>query len=240
MSLLTQVISIAPRLISTPFAASSEGSTNSGQHETAVAEFFAGEGWTIIPKIVIIPPTGRAKKAKEEYIMDRNTHRPKPLDLPHTDGYYTILQPYSKTGRGAMNPAPDLYIVRIKSCRITEWLGIECKSSKDSLCPMWNEHLPRAYEKGNIIYFFSGFDKVSKTTRNTLFTNQIFFRGREFDEEGFWTKIRAMMMDEWTRNYAADFPMVECKLRQFCGQTPFTAAQMKEMTVQTLAFLETH
>jgi hypothetical protein len=231
MSIKEKFIPLIESLVAHDFQASEEGTTSSGRHETAVANFFAARGFPIIEKIIKV---GR----KDVYIMDRTSHSPRPVDLPHADGYYTILQPYSKTGRGAMNPAPDIYLVRITSHRITEWLGIECKSSKDSLCPMWNEHLPRAFTKGNILYFFSGFDKASATKMNTLFTSDIFFKGKQFDEDAFWKKIRDFMMETWNTTHATELPMVVCKLRQFCGQKPFTPVEMREMVTKTIAFLK--
>ena len=242
MSLIKKFLQLVPRLISQDFTAASEGSTNSGIHETAVANFFVNEGFPHMAKTVIIKTVNtRTNKEKEtdEYVMDRTSHSPKPFDLPYTDGFYTILQPYSKTGRGAMNPAPDLYLVDIQDKRITQWLGLECKSSKDSLCPMWNEHLPRDYEKGNILYFFTGYDKASKKKMNTLFTSRSFFRGLDGNriEEKFWLEVRAEMMAKWEKEYAKDFPMVKCKLRQFCGQNPFTVEEMSSMTKTTMAFL---
>jgi len=233
-----RLASLVPELIKTEFTSSSEGSTNSGKHETAVAEFFHSKGFSPLEKTVNVKKP-RAKKESEEYVMNRITHSPNQYDINKDDGFYTILQPYSKTGRGAMNPAPDLYLVNIVSKRIVEWIGIECKSSKDSLCPMWNEHLPRDYVKGNILYFFSGYDKESKTKMNTLFTSEIFFQGQDGREieDKFWHDVREHMMTLWKKDYAARFPMVSCKLRQFCGQYPFTQDQMTTMVGQTLEFL---
>ena len=148
MLIIQKLVLLVQQLIQTEFASSSEGSTNSGTHESAVAEFFNSNGFLPLQKTVMVKKT--KGKESEEYIMNRTTHSPNPYDIDKPDGFYTILQPYSKTGRGAMNPAPDLYLVSIVSKRIVEWLGIECKSSKDSLCPMWNEHLPREFVKGNI------------------------------------------------------------------------------------------
>jgi hypothetical protein len=171
--------------------------------------------------------------------MNRTTHSPNSYEIDKPDGFYTILQPYSKTGRGAMNPAPDLYLVSLVSKRIVEWIGIECKSSKDSLCPMWNEHLPRDFVKGNILYFFSGYDKESKKKINTLFTSEVVFNGQDGKEieDKFWHDVRQHMMTLWNKDYATRFPMVACKLRQFCGQYPFTQEQMTSMVVRTVDFL---
>jgi hypothetical protein len=238
MPIIPTLISLIPQLIQTEFACSSEGSTNSGTHETAVSNFFAKNGFTPLEKTVAVPTK---RSSSEKYLMNRTTHSPNPYDIDKPDGLYNILQPYSKTGRGAMNPAPDLYLVAIVSKRIVEWVGIECKSSKDSLCPMWNEHLPREYVKGNILYFFSGYDKETKTKVNTIFTSEIFFQGKDGKkiEEKFWVDVRAYMTQLWNNEYATDFPMVACKLRQFCGQYPFTPAQMASMVSQTTEFLKT-
>lgn len=235
--LINTLISLIPQLIQTEFSSSSEGSTNSGRHETAVSKFFAKNGFTDLEKTV---PVKTKRSSSEKYLMNRLTHSPNPYDIDKPDGLYNILQPYSKTGRGAMNPAPDLYLVSVKSGRIVEWIGIECKSSKDSLCPMWNEHLPREYVKGNILYFFSGYDKETKTKLNTIFTSDIFFQGNDGKkiEEKFWLDVRAYMSHLWNTEYASEFPMVSCKLRQFCGQYPFTQAQMASMVTQTTEFLE--
>jgi len=237
MPILSIFLPIIPQLIQTEFASSSEGSTNSGTHESAVAEFFHSKGFLPLQKTVMIKKA-RGKES-EEYLMNRTTHSPNPYDIEKPDGFYTILQPYSKTGRGAMNPAPDLYLVSIVSKRIVEWIGIECKSSKDSLCPMWNEHLPREYVKGNILYFFSGYDKEAKKKVNTLFTSEIFFQGQDgrVIEEKFWHDVRSYMTTLWNKDYAPRFPMVACKLRQFCGQYPFTQGQMSSMVTQTVEFL---
>ena len=162
----------------------------------------------------------------------------KPLDLPYDDGPYSILQPYSKTGRGAMTPAPDIYLVWVVKNRITEWLGVEAKSSKDSLCPMWNEHLPRPYIQGNILYFFSGYDKDTKKKINTIFTGEVFFKGKEFPEKELWNRVRAAMA-AIVSEYKKNFSMVEFKLRQFNGQKPFTSKEMVDMVTETTAFLST-
>lgn len=237
MPIIQRLVQLVPQLIQTEFASSSEGSTNSGTHESAVAEFFNNNGFLPLQKTVMVKKT-RGKES-EEYVMNRTTHSPNLYDIDKPDGFYTILQPYSKTGRGAMNPAPDLYLVSLVSKRITEWIGIECKSSKDSLCPMWNEHLPREFVKGNILYFFSGYDKESKKKMNTLFTSEIFFNGQDGREieEKFWHDVREQMMTLWNKDYAARFPMVACKLRQFCGQIPFTQEQMTSMTSKAVEFL---
>ena len=237
MPIIPRLIQLVPQLIQTEFTSSSEGSTNSGTHESAVAEFFHTNGFLPLQKTVMVKkPRG---KESEEYLMNRITHSPNPYDINTPDGFYTILQPYSKTGRGAMNPAPDLYLVSLVSKRIVEWVGIECKSSKDSLCPMWNEHLPRDFVKGNILYFFSGYDKESKKKMNTLFTSEIFFDGQDGKEieDKFWHDVRQHMMTLWNKDYATRFPMVACKLRQFCGQIPFTQEQMTSMVVRTVEFL---
>ena len=138
-----------------------------------------------------------------------------------------------------MNPAPDLYLVSIVEYRIVAWIGIECKSSKDSLCPMWNEHLPRPFIKGNILYFFSGYNKETKEKKNTLFTSEIFFQGQDGTviEDIFWKEVRKDMIAKWDKEYASRFPMVLCKLRQFCGQNPFTQEQMTSMVSSTIEFL---
>jgi hypothetical protein len=235
--LITRLVELIPRLIETEFTSSSEGSTNSGKHEADVAKFFYDNGFPHLDKTVNIKT--RAKKESAQYVMNRKTHSPNEYTINKTDGFYTILQPYSKTGRGAMNPAPDLYIVSIVSYRIIAWIGIECKSSKDSLCPMWNEHLPRPFVKGNILYFFSGYNKELKEKKNTLFTSEIFFQGEDGSviEDTFWKDVRKYMMTKWETDYASRFPMVECKLRQFCGQHPFTQGQMNSMVSDTIAFL---
>lgn len=237
MPIISRLVSLVPQLIQTEFASSSEGSTNSGTHESAVAEFFHSNGFLPLQKTVTVKKT--RGKDSEEYVMNRTTHSPNPYDIDKVDGFYTILQPYSKTGRGAMNPAPDLYLVYLVSKRITEWIGIECKSSKDSLCPMWNEHLPREFVKGNILYFFSGYDKETKKKMNTLFTSEIFFNGQDGREieDKFWHDVREHMMTLWNKDYAERFPMVACKLRQFCGQIPFTQEQMTAMTSKAVEFL---
>ena len=237
MLIIQKLVLLVQQLIQTEFASSSEGSTNSGTHESAVAEFFNSNGFLPLQKTVMVKKT--KGKESEEYIMNRTTHSPNPYDIDKPDGFYTILQPYSKTGRGAMNPAPDLYLVSIVSKRIVEWLGIECKSSKDSLCPMWNEHLPREFVKGNILYFFSGYDKESKKKMNTLFTSEIFFQGQDgrVIEDKFWHDVRSFMTTLWDKEYASRFPMVACKLRQFCGQIPFTQEDMIHMVSQTVEFL---
>lgn len=243
LSLIKILLPLIPELIRQDFPVSSEGSTSKGIHETAVANFFVAAGLPLIGATVTIKSTNaRSKKEKtvEMYIMNRYTHEPtKGIQLPYSDGAYTILQPYSKDGRGAMTPSPDIYIVYIRNKRIVEWLGNECKSSKSSLCPMWNEHLPRAYKKGNILYFFTGYDKVSKKKINTLFTSEIFSKGQDGSkiEDTFWPEVRAFMMAKWAEEYAKDFPMVECKLRQFCGQTPFSPEEMVRMVEDTTAFL---
>jgi hypothetical protein len=227
------------RFIATDFVTSQEGATNSGLHETAVAKFFSENGFPITEKIVVVK-TQRSQK--EIYIMNRATHCPTDsLEITRPDGFYTILQPYSKTGRGAMNPSPDLYLIYIENNKVKEWLGIECKSSKDSLCPMWNEHLPRDFSKGNILYFFSGFDKATKQKLNTLFTSTIFFNGQDGSviETKFWDDVRTFMKSQWETNYAKAFPMVDCKLRQFCGQFPFTKTQTAEMNEKSRIFLQT-
>lgn len=240
MALIKKFIPLIPNLIAREFAASAEGITNNGKHEKDVANFFVENGFPLIKCIIDVKPKSkRAKKEKQEYIMDRKTHSPKALNLPYNEGFYTILQPYSKAGRGAMNPSPDIYLVFVQENRITEWLGIECKSSEDSLRPMWNEHLPRPYMKGNIIYFFSGYDNISKKKMNTLFTSEIFFKDKEFDEKKFWKEVRAAMITIWERDYAADFPKIECNLRQFCGQIPFTSKEMEDMVIETTKFLST-
>jgi hypothetical protein len=237
MQIIPRLVQLVPQFIKTEFASSSEGSTNSGTHESAVAEFFHDNGFLPLQKTVIVKKT--RGNDSEEYVMNRTTHSPNRYEIDKPDGFYTILQPYSKTGRGAMNPAPDLYLVSLVSKRITEWIGIECKSSKDSLCPMWNEHLPRDFVKGNILYFFSGYDKESKKKMNTLFTSEIFFNGQDGREieDKFWHDVREHMMTLWNKDYAARFPMVACKLRQFCGQIPFTQEQMTFMVVRTVEFL---
>jgi hypothetical protein len=223
--------------IQTEFNTSSEGSTNSGVHETAVANFFNANGFPLTEKTVV---TKTARSTKEYYIMNRNTHSPtEAIEIEKPDGFYTILQPYSKTGRGAMNPSPDIYLIYIENKKVKEWLGIECKSSKDSLCPMWNEHLPRNFSKGNILYFFSGFDKATKQKINTLFTAQIFFNGQDGSiiETKFWEDVRTYMKNLWVSDYASKYPMVDCKLRQFCGQHSFTKTQLAEMTEKSRTFL---
>jgi hypothetical protein len=236
--LITKLIGLIPLLINTEFVSSSEGSTNSGTHESAVAKFFHNNGFPNLDKTVSVKK-GRAKKETEEYVMNRNTHAPNDYNINNPDGFYTILQPYSKTGRGAMNPAPDLYLVSIVEYRIVAWIGIECKSSKDSLCPMWNEHLPRPFIKGNILYFFSGYNKETKEKKNTLFTSEIFFQGQDGTviEDIFWKEVRKDMIAKWDKEYASRFPMVLCKLRQFCGQNPFTQEQMTSMVSSTIEFL---
>jgi hypothetical protein len=244
MSIKEKFIPVIESLVAHEFQATEEGTTSSGRHERDVANFFAASGFPMIKNIVTIPriitrgPRKGMTLYDEYLIMNRGNHEPRALDLPHADGYYTILQPYSKGERGAMVPAPDIFLVRIINRRITEWLGIECKSSKDSLRPMWNEHLPRPFVKGNILYFFSGFDEVSKKKMNTLFTSEIFFNGKEFNENAFWDKIRDFMTETWNTTYATEFPIVECNLRQFCGQRPFTPVEMREMVSKTVAFLK--
>jgi hypothetical protein len=237
MLLVQKFLPLLDLFVQTDFATSTEGSTSSGLHEDAVAKFFNANGFPLTEKIVI---TKTARSSKETYIMNRITHSPtEGIAIDKSDGFYTILQPYSKTGRGAMNPSPDLYLIYIENKKVKEWLGIECKSSKDSLCPMWNEHLPRDFSKGNILYFFSGFDKATKQKINTLFTAQIFFNGQDGSliETKFWEQVRSHMKNLWLTEYAKEFPMVDCKLRQFCGQYPFTKTQMVEMTEKSRTFL---
>ena len=240
MPIISTLISLMPQLIETEFTPSPEGSTKTGVHETAVAAFFHSKGFLPLPKTVMVKKP-RGKKFFNEIIMNCKTHSPKPYDIDKEDGLYTILAPYSKTENGSRRPSPDLYLVSIVSKRIVEWVGIECKSSKDSLCPMWNEHLPRDYVKGNILYFFSGYDKETKKKMNTIFTSEIFFQGKDgrVVEEKFWHDVRSFMTDLWNKDYAPNFPMVECKMRQFCGQYPFTPAQMASMVSQTTEFLKT-
>ena len=236
--LIKQFLSILPALMSMEFEASGEGSTNSGIHETAVCKFFEENGFPRITTTVSVKPKSkRATKDKIGYVMNRNNHAPYPIDLPYPDGFYSLLQPYSKTGRGAMNPAPDIYLVHVFENRIVGWLGVECKSSKDSMLPMWNEHMPRSYEKGNILYFFSGFNKVAKKKMNTLFTNAVFFNGKRFDEDKFWTPVREFMVKLFNEKYASDFPMIVPGLRQFNSQREFTAEKMTKMVDDTIAFL---
>lgn len=237
MLIVQKFLVLIDLFIQTDFNTSSEGSTNSGVHEIAVANFFNTNGFPLTEKIVVTKTT---RTTKEQYIMNRNTHSPTEcLEIEKPNGFYTILQPYSKTGRGAMNPSPDLYLIYIENKKVKEWLGIECKSSKDSLCPMWNEHLPRDFSKGNILYFFSGFDKATKQKLNTLFTSTIFFNGRDGSliETQFWEQVRTHMKNLWLTDYASKYPMVDCKLRQFCGQYPFTKTQMAEMTEKSRTFL---
>jgi len=237
MFIVQNFLPLLDLFVKTDFITSSEGSTNSGLHEVAVANFFNTNGFPLTEKIVV---TKTARSSKEQYIMNRNTHSPTDgLEIEKPNGLYTILQPYSKTGRGAMNPSPDLYLIYIENKKIKEWLGIECKSSKDSLCPMWNEHLPRDFSKGNILYFFSGFDKTTKQKLNTLFTAQIFFNDQDgvLIETKFWEDVRKYMKTLWASDYKNKYPMVDCKLRQFCGQYPFTMAQMTEMTEKSRTFL---
>lgn len=239
--LIAKISDRIPLLIETEFTSSSEGSTNSGKHESAVAKFWHDNGFPPTEKTVLIKKP-RAKKLSEQYVMNRGSHSPNPYTIDKPDGYYSILQPYSKTGRGAMNPSPDLYLVSIVSNRIVAWVGFECKSSKDSLCPMWNEHLPRPFVKGNILYFFSGYNKELKEKKNTVFTSEIFFKGQDGTviEDKFWKDVREYMTTHWDKEYASLFPMVSCKLRQFCGQYPFTQEQMDSMVSDTLVFLKKH
>jgi len=241
VKIISKFLPVFNTLIEKDFKCSSEGSTNGGCHEQEVANFFHERGFPITEKtITAMKP--KSKKEYDIYIMNRTTHSPtEGIQINRPDGFYTILQPYSKTGRGAMNPSPDIYLIYIKGGQVVEWLGIECKSSKDSLCPMWNEHLPRAWEKGNILYFFSGYNKETNSKQNTIFTSDIFFNGRDGSviEENFWKEVRSSMMTLWQTKYAPSFPMVECKLRQFCGQVPFTSEAMVSMVVKTREFLET-
>jgi hypothetical protein len=56
-------------------------------------------------------------------------------------------------------------------------------------------------------------------------------------EDIFWKEVRKDMIAKWDKEYASRFPMVLCKLRQFCGQNPFTQEQMTSMISATIEFL---
>lgn len=221
---------------------SDEGSTNDGDHETGVSNALIKLGFPIIEKKYIekeIPATKRKKAEKIIiFIMDRTTHQPtKDLIVPFSDGYYQIPQPYSN-GRGSFNPAPDNYLVNIRDKKVSEWLGLECKSSK-SMKPTWNDNLPRDFRKGNIIYLFSGFMKDKNI--NVLMIAEIFFNNVSTTiVDDIYEKTNEYLNKLWKENgLNVKLPMLKCLMRQKCEQSQsITEEQAKEYTKKTFEFLE--
>ena len=221
---------------------SDEGSTNDGDHEKGVSNALIKFGFPIIEKKYIervIPATKRKKSEKIiTFIMDRTTHQPtKDLIIPISDGYYQIPQPYSN-GRGSFNPAPDSYLINIRDKKVTEWLGLECKSSK-SMKPMWNDNLPRDFRKGNIVYLFSGFMKEKNI--NVLMTGEVFFNNISTKiVDDIYEKTNEYLNKLWKENgLDVKLPMLKCLMRQKCEQTQnITEEKAKEYTKKTLEFLE--
>ena len=220
---------------------SDEGSTNDGDHETGVSNALIKLGFPIIEKKYV----EHTKRKKDKtiliittFIMDRTTHQPtKDLIVPFPDGYYQIPQPYSN-GRGSFNPAPDNYLVNIRDKRVSEWLGLECKSSK-SMKPTWNDNLPRDFRKGNIIYLFSGFMKDKNM--NVLMTAEIFFNNVSTTiVDTIYEKTNDYLNKLWKdEGLDVKLPMLKCYMRQKCEQSKgITEEQAKEYTKKTFDFLE--
>lgn len=243
MALINKLVELYDELIGSEFPVSAEGTTGSGAHEHGVAKFFESKGFASLPKRITNPQVytkgkNAGKPKGELYVMNQRTHSPTAdilIEVP--DGFYHILQPYGD--RAAFNPAPDLYVVRIVSKRITEFVGIECKSSK-GMTPTWNEHLPRPYAKGNILYLFTGIDNEKKM--NTCFTAEVFFNGNDASviETDLWPLMREILQKTWKeKGYTSKFPRIVPNLRQFCGQLPLTAEDMKMFTEKTKTLLPT-
>jgi hypothetical protein len=236
-----KVISALKSLYNLNLKSSDEGSTNDGDHETGVSNALIKLGFPIISKKYV-----EHKKIKKDkttltittFIMDRTTHEPtKDLIVPIPDGYYQIPQPYSN-GRGSFNPAPDNYLVNIRDKKVTEWLGLECKSSK-SMKPTWNDNLPRDFRKGNIIYLFSGFMKEKSI--NVLMTAEIFFNNVSTTiVDDIYEKTNNYLNKLWKdEGLDVKLPMLKCLMRQKCEQSKsITEEQAKEYTKKTFEFLE--
>lgn len=247
MNFRNKVTSAIQSAISTKFNSSTEGSTGSGTHELAVSKHFEECGFLLIEKSVSKstvsfykrgPNKDKEKPQGKVLVMDKVTHSPtKDIEIPYEDGCYQIVQPYQLTTRGSFNPAPDMYLVCVENKAIVDWIGIECKSSK-TMRPTWNDNLPRPFKEGNILYLFTG--TYQKETYNCIFTNEIFFQGKDYQKiTTLYENARKFLEEEWKRmNCHEEFPDLSASFRIKCEQkNNFTPEMIKDYNEKTLMFL---
>lgn len=143
----TQLHQAVKNILEMPYykneAARSGGSKNG--HESAVAEKVKLAGFSEFPKIQYKKVT---KTLLREWAESGNDTELRQSTQGLPIGSY-ILQPAGSQG------FPDILIKDFND----RFVAIECKSSEDATCPMWNDNLP----KSNIIYVFTS-EKVNKTT----------------------------------------------------------------------------